>query len=103
MPTRKPYVKYPEEYKALFLRADVEGVFSIDAGTPAAAQNLRRDLYNFRLAMWEEIPRPPTEADHHLLNLADNLVFRVRHAKVIVSRNESVYQSIVKRALEEMT
>jgi hypothetical protein len=103
MPTRKPLTKYPEEYRQLFLKVQREGLVVMDAGSSTHAHNMRKDLYNYRLAIWEETVRPPTEDDANLLHIADQLVFRVREEKLFITLNTSVYLDIVQQALEDMT
>lgn len=97
MPSQKPLSKYDSSYRELFLRAYEKGILFIS--TPRA-EVLRKELYNFRQALREETPLPPTEADHALLVAANSLTFKVRGNAVCITLKTSVFNSIINKALE---
>jgi len=102
MPSQKKLDKYPDLYRALFLLAHTKGLVVVDpAPYGVSAAILRRDLYNFRQALREETPRPPTELDSALLDAADKLQFKIRENKVIVCRYTHAYIPIIAQALRE--
>ena len=102
MPTRKALHKYPPEYKDLFRKVSTEGIVFIDAGSPERAHTMRKDLYNYRLALWEDTPRPPTEEDSRILAICDEITFKIRANQVIITKDASVYSSLIKSTLEKL-
>jgi len=101
MPSQKALSKYPPEYGEFFLTAARSGIIIVTRTTQAEAETLRKELYNFRQALREETPLPPTREAHDLLLASDKLTFKIRGNKLIISINESVYLAIIKRALED--
>lgn len=103
MPSQRPLSRYPTEYKYLLLRAARLGVVKIPTPSAQAAEHLRKELYNYRQALREETPLPPTELDHRALVAADELKFVVYENILIIRRFESVYTPLVRAALKETT
>lgn len=64
---------------------------------------MRKELYNYRLALREDKVCPPTEELVALVQIANALTFKIRGSKLILAINTSVYDAIIARALEEMT
>lgn len=100
MPSQKPLSKYDSSYRELFLRAYEKGILFVATPTATRADVLRKELYNFRQALREETPLPPTEADHALLVAANALTFKVRGNSVCITLKTSVFNSIINKALE---
>lgn len=91
MPTRRHLSKYPKEYRDLFLSAALNGVKVIQLPTRRRAELFRRELYNFRIALWEDTVRPEVRADHDLMQVAESLTFCVRNNSLIIAMNPSLY------------
>lgn len=101
MPSRKPLRRYPSEYRDLFFRVKAEGCIILNFTSARLATNFRRDIYNYRLALWEETPRPPTHEAQLLLDIADETSFRLRENRVIATIKESAYAQHLRSQLEE--
>jgi len=101
MPSQKPLHKYPREYPDLFFRVGKTGQLRMHCASNAGAENLRRDLYNYRQALREETPLPPTEHDHNLLSIANSLTFSIDGPFLIIEVNETVYVPLIRQALED--
>lgn len=103
MPSRKPLSRYPTEYRDLFFRVKAQGIVILNVSSEKVAKTLRKDLYNYRLALWQDTPRPPVYADHVLLSILDDLTFKVRGPRVIIAIKESAFTNIIRTALEELS
>lgn len=100
MPSRKPLHKYGDEYRSIFLKAASEGIFSIKC-IDVEPEVLRKELYNYRQALREDLPLPPTKEDAELLRIAEDLKFLVKPNRVIVTINTTVYSSVLRSALKD--
>lgn len=99
MPTRRPLRKYPLEYRDLFLSVAKEGMRVIPLPSAKRADLFRRELYNYRVALWEDTVRPETQADHALLQVAESLHFAVEGKNLIIY----IYKAPYTQYLKEMS
>lgn len=102
MPSRKHLSRYPKEYKEFFRKVGLGRVIRLEFSSETLARNFRREIYNFRLALWEDTPRPPTDSDNRLLDIADRITFKVRGNTVIASTSDQAYIETIRSTLEDL-
>lgn len=77
MPSRKSLCNYPPEYREIFLKAHSNGMHFIPFPSKREAENFRKSLYNYRIALWEDTVRPETQDDHKLISISERLIFSI--------------------------